>query len=343
MKRLISALLSLIAILSTTTSCGGGSPFKVSGTIEGLGTQNIHIIYRDGGRLRDQIVAVMDSKFEFEGNSPQQTVVEIFNNMRIPLGYFVAKNGEEITIKLSSNPDPLSISVAGDPTSEQLVKFLSEHKNSLNAAIAGMVRNNPKEMLSAVLLNYFYDPSEKPDEALKLFEAIDYSVSPENLNIGVKEMLKRDNQRNQVKPIRLLCSADSMTTFSPLKNGYTLYCFDATRHLDDSIARSFSDIPEANTRIAYIRMSADTVGWYGSSRLLPKRAVSLWAPGSIAEPGIYNLNITSLPYYIVTVDGGKQAYRGTDLAKAKAAIKKSGPATPKAKPEVNSDTIRAGR
>ncbi len=341
MKSYFSALLLFLTSIALA-SCGG-SPFKIKGTVDGLGTQNIHIIYRDGGHVRDHIVAVMDSKFEFEGNSPEETVVEIFNNMRAPLAYIVAKNGEEIEVEISAT-DLYDLKIKGDATSERLAKFLADNKSSLNTAIAGMVKNNPDELLSAVLLNYFYDPSGKPDEAAELFELIDYSRSPANLNIGVKEMIKRQNTRNNVKPVRLLCAADSMTTFSPLKEGYTLYCFNAEKYLSDSIGNDFADIPESDTRIAYIRMTPDTLGWGGSTRHLPRRVVSLWAPGGVAEPGLYNLNITSLPFYIVTADGGKQVYRGADFDRAKAAMKKAAAASkPARKPDVNADTIRASR
>ncbi|MDE7135092.1 MAG: DUF4369 domain-containing protein [Muribaculaceae bacterium] len=340
MKRFIPTLLVIFATVALT-SCGG-SPFKITGTVTGLGTQNIHIIYRDGGHVRDHIVAVMDSKFEFEGNSPEETVVEIYNNMRAPLAYMVAKNGEEIELEINAT-DIYDIKVKGDATSERLAKFLAENKNSLNATIAGLVKKSPEDILSAVLLNYFYDPSVKPDEAAELFDLIDYSAAPTNLNIGVKEMIKRHNTLNIAKPIRLLCSADSMTTFYPLKDGYTLYCFDAEKHLNDSIDERFSDIPETNTRIGYFRMTTDTIGWSRSSRQLPKRVISMWAPGGVAEPGLFNLNITSLPFYIVTVDGGKQVYRGPDFNRAKAAMKKAATSTPVRKPDVNSDTIRATR
>lgn len=314
---LLSALIALIF-----TACGGNQAFKVKGKIDGFSTQNLHIVYNDGAQLKAVTIAAIDSKFEFEGNSPEGTVVEIFNNQRLPIGIFFAKNGEEIEVELKAT-DRNYLKAKGDETSTKLADFLAQNSDDLNGAIARMVSKNPDSLLSAILLGYCYDPSKDPDEAWELYNLIDYTGMPQSVNAGVKEMMARYTEANTVGEMRLLCAGDSMMTFSPADKGVTLYCFDSRSLLPDSIKNQFDSIPSTNVSIAFLRMRPDTLTWGRSTSRLPERVVSLWAPAGAAEPCVANLNIVDIPYYIVADKEGKQLYRGNDFDAASSTIAKS--------------------
>ena len=52
--------------LLMTVSCGGKQPYKIDGTVEGLGTQNLTIIYHGGTPLREMTINAVNSAFHIE-------------------------------------------------------------------------------------------------------------------------------------------------------------------------------------------------------------------------------------------------------------------------------------
>ncbi len=312
------ALMSWLIILTVAlfpASCSDSGSFKVTGTVEGLGTQNLHIVYRDGNMVRSITAPAVDSKFEFQGNSPRETVVEVFNNLRSPLGCFVVKNGETVDITLKSD-DLLYLKATGDKTSERLADFLAKNRgDSLNTRIASAVIANPADFLSATLLTCYYDTGTNPAEAAELIAALDYEKIPPIVTAGLREMLSRINSEPSVTDVRLRCIADSMTTVAPCDTAPTFYYFDDTHNLSDSTAAFFDSIP-SHVKLVYILTAPDTLRWSKNASLFPSRTYALWAPDGVSEQEISDWDITSMPYIIVADSTGRPIYRGAELPDA---------------------------
>lgn len=319
----LKALLFRLAILAAAilpASCSDSGSFKVTGSVEGLGTQNLHVVYRDGNMVRSVTAPAVDSKFEFQGNSPRETVVEIFNNLRSPIGCFVVKNGETVDITLKAN-DFYFLKASGDKTSEKLADFLTKNRgDSLNARIASTVLAHPADFLSAVLLACYYDAGADPEKAAELVDALDYEKIPPILTVGLREMLSRINSSPAVTDLRLRCFADSMTTVTPCDTAPTFYYLNDSNSMSDSIAALFDSIPE-RVKLVYILTASDSLRWSKIVAKLPERTISLWAPGGASENGISDWDITSMPYIIVADSAGMPIYRGSGLTDAVNLIK----------------------
>lgn len=318
LRQPFAPLLLWMAIMAAAlfpTSCSDSGSFKVTGTVEGLGTQNLHIVYRDGNMVRSITAPAVDSKFEFQGNSPRETVIEVFNNLRSPIGCFVVKNGETVDITLK--PDDFHyLKATGNRTSEKLADFLAENRgDSLNARIASSVLANPADFMSAALLTCYYDAGANPYEAAELIAALDYEKIPPIVTTGLREMLSHFNSESAVTDVRLRCIADSMTTVAPCDTAPTFYYFDDTHNLSDSTAAFFDSIP-SRVKLVYILTAPDTLRWSKNASLFPVRTTALWAPGGASEQEISDWDITSMPYIIIADSTGRPIYRGTKLTEA---------------------------
>lgn len=314
----LNSLLLKLAILAAAimpVSCSDSGSFKVTGTVEGLGTQNLHVVYRDGNMLRSITAPAVDSKFEFQGNSPAETVVEVFNSLRAPIGCFVVKNGETVDITLKAN-DFLYLKASGDKTSEKLADFLAKNRgDSLNASIASTVAAHPADFLSAVLLTCYYDCGADPDGAAELVDTLDYDKIPPILTAGLREMLSRLTSPPSVPDMRLICFADSMATVTPCDTAPTFYYFNNSNSLADSIVELFDSIP-SRVRLVHVLTAPDSLRWSKVVAALPERTISLWAPGGASEKEISGLNITSMPFIIVADSTGTPIYRGAVMTEA---------------------------
>ncbi|MDE6086361.1 MAG: hypothetical protein K2G40_08190, partial [Muribaculaceae bacterium] len=152
-------LLLTVLVAVSIVSCGNDDVFEVQANIEGLGTQNVRIIYRDGDRMRSTIAMALDGKFSFTGVSKQFTIVDIYTTNRALLGSLVAKNGDNIELTMKLN-EPASFNAKGNKISEELSNFLSKNKDlfnnhevkEINYKIADYVRRNPDNPASAFLL-----------------------------------------------------------------------------------------------------------------------------------------------------------------------------------------------
>lgn len=285
-------------------------------TIEGLGTQNVRIIYTDDKAVNTATVTAIDSKFNFEAVATEETLFEIYSNARTLLGRFVATNGDNISLTLKAS-DPTYMKISGNKTSEQLARFLSENngKTDLNDAIARQVEKNPEQMLSAILMTFYYDFSGDTGEGARLTDMLTARTSFSALTRGNSRMLARlAEPQEKVGPIRLVSQADTARTFMPDTLRPTLIWFDdGSAGINDSICESLDSIGTGRFKAAHILVSTDTFGWRRSTSKLPKAVNRLFAPGGIASPGIYPLVITDLPFFIVTDTAAAQIYRGCSI------------------------------
>ena len=111
--------LTALCIASLATSCGGKKPYRIDGTVEGLGTQNITAIYHDGTSLRTMTTNAVNSTFHIEGSSEQPVIIELYDNQRQRIGCVAARNGEEIKVKFKA-ADRSFMEATGDELSAAL-------------------------------------------------------------------------------------------------------------------------------------------------------------------------------------------------------------------------------
>lgn len=313
---MLPAMLAALLLCAVLQGCTSKDNFTVNGEIEGLGTQNIRLVYYEGGSLRERVVPVVDSKFELEGTTPdEETIYEIFSSDRNRLGVFAARNGEEISLKLVAGK-PGKINIKGNATTAELVNFIGKNYSSgFNDAIAAQARKNPGTVLSDILLAYFYDASANPDEALELLSAVKLPSAVYMVQ-GKVDMLRAPEP---VVPDSLrLRSLDGPVVNYALTDStrFTFIGFETPPDSAEKIDARFDSINFKHSRAALVRMAADSFGLRTASGLHPAELTHFWAPGLFAEPALQQCKLPSLPYYLVTDTLGVVVYRGDSLPEA---------------------------
>lgn len=309
-----SALLPtyLIFMAFVVGACGSKPPYKIDGTVEGLGTQNIFAIYHDGNSMKEVMTNAVDSRFHLEGRSPQPLVIELYNNRRHRIGCIVAQDGDEIDVTFKA-ADPQYISVKGNEISEALAAFLTKNAGNLNEAIQRQLQSSPDDALSSILAAYYYDTSIDPAGADSLLTALTPSPAAYAMLQSKMEQTHRLAQgNNDIGVVEFLASSGKMEKISPSKTSNTLYMFnDAYSVADSIIAKADSIARKCN--VVYIRTAVDTFGWYRESHRFSNKIKHLWGLGGAANPQLRDFNIPHIPFYVMVDTAGHQISRSTSL------------------------------
>lgn len=312
---LIRYILPLLAICSLilTTGCGGKKPYRIDGTVEGLGTQNLTVIYHDGNALKVFTTNAVDSKFHIEGMADEPVAIELYDNQRNRIGCVVARNGEEITVKYKVG-DRNYMEAKGNKLSAELAEFLQKNGNNLNSAIERRLTTMVADELSELLAGYYYDINADASRADSLLRLADSESRIGDVMLQYKgEMASRlASAPVKIESMRLLSTADSMMSYKPSTKTNTLYIFTDIYAMPDSIVE-YADSVAKDIQVASIRLSTDSFGWHKDAARFSKRVTHLWAPGGVADSELRRLNIPQVPYFVVADSTGAQIYRGNTL------------------------------
>lgn len=310
------AFKALFAVVAATlmASCGDNKVFTVDGTVDGLGTQNLHLIYESGEAVHSGSVTAVDSKFRFEGDAPEETVVEVFNNSRKLVGRFVAKNGDALKVELSTT-DPLFLATSGNKTGDRLAEFLAENSaddQTLRSAIERYVESNPAKPLSGILLAYYYAPAADYERALQLYSLLDYGKMGSYVRSARGLLVREASQPAKLGPVDLISNVDSIKTLKVAKRGKTLIVFDIESIIADSMVAALDTIARLpGVEINFVRLAPDTLTLYGSTRRLPKGANAFRSVGGVADSVLRPFAIKRLPLFVAADSTGEQIYRAT--------------------------------
>ena len=297
--------------LLMTVSCGGKKPYKIDGTVEGLGTQNLTVIYHDGTALREMSTNAVNSAFHIEGMAEVPVVVEVYNNQNRRIGCIGAENGDEVNVKFKAG-DPLFMEAEGNETSELLGEFLKKNSKSLNSAIEKQIMVEPAAELSVVLAGYYYNIGEdvvRADSILSLFDYATVTNTP-ILRSKAETASRLSGGGQTVVPLELYSTNDSIERFEPSTKTNTLYVFTDIHTMPDSILH-FADSMARDIEVAMIRLSVDTFGWHKDARRFSKKVKHFWALGGAADARLECFNIPSVPYFVVADTIANQIYRGS--------------------------------
>ncbi len=316
------------------TACGGGSEFRITGEIENFGTGNLRLIFYSHDAVRSVTATAVDGKFMAVSTSPKPTVVRIYNSTGKLIGSLIIENGQTVEVKFDT-ADPTAMTVSGSRESERLAQFLEENSQAilnndtatLNDAIEKIVEQNPKSMLSGMLMTDFYDPRQDPQKALAMIATLhpevvrDMQLSPLRQQIMPIAM---SIDSISIPHITLFTQDDSLRTFSTADNTNTLMMFTKAEHrATDSISDAITDIisssSSSNRTIAVIDISADadTTSWHKSVSELNLSNPSVthaWSLSPATIPELAPIPLSSYPWFILTDSTGKPLYSGPSVS-----------------------------
>lgn len=325
-----------VAVVSAVVAaaCGSDSSFVVKGTVEGNRDTSLRLIYADADGLHNAMAIAEKGALEYRGQISGEAIVEVLDNNYRPIVFFYVEPGDLVT--LTVNPaDPTASKIGGTEINGRWQKWRTDNARLLasgdirriNAAVAAYVGKHPDDILSVLLLATQYDASADPAKAARLLQSINAGVCPQSIMdmyfAGLPPYEKTDGMATRLSALEYLVDVpegrDTLTTFSPKNRHATLLAFSdeysRSAGAVDTLREWYAQRP-ARTALLDVRLETDTVTWH---RLADADSLSwrtAWVPGALAAPQIIDLNISSLPYYMVVDSLGRPLYSGTSLQQA---------------------------
>lgn len=327
MKRL--TLFVMFACTLLLTACGDDTQFRVEGTVEGLGTRTISMLYVSGGRMDQKSMVAIDGKFSLTGSSKEYTIAELTAGGGHVVARVLVRNGETLKCKLDMK-NPSENVVTGNEPSERWLKFLHEKADSLampaeaNRLIARYVGRNKADVVSSALMLTAYDASNSQLVADSLINLIEPKARPESMVDGYRLLLSMVNSgavSASVKPFALLSAGDSVERYYPLRHSCTLLAFTgADGGGRDTVTRPLrrlrDSIPRRRMHIVEVSTVADSARWRSITERDSASWTQVWVPAANAYAPFDGLQIPYVPYYVVSDSTGRVLYRGASVGVA---------------------------
>lgn len=319
-------ILCILWVAALATACGDDTQFRVTGTVEGLGTRYIYMLYTADGAVHREQVAAIDGKFDLYGTSPDYTVVELFHRPDVPVGRLVAKNGETLKCRLDID-SPYVAQVKGNRPSEEWARWTREHARMLrggsaaeiDSAVAEYIHANPSNLVSTLLLLTVYRPADREVEAARLLAEIAPKARPEKLVADYQAQLAYINTaavEQRLSSFTLWSYGDSMERLNPSRHKLTVVAFTGEpRQRRDTIVSILSPLAGDSTlgrrlKIVEVGCDPDSAAWRRSMRSVPAPWTAVWTPLGPADTRFEELEVARLPYFIAADSAGHIIYRG---------------------------------
>lgn len=323
----LQILFFLISLAALFYGCGGGDSFRISGEIDGIGTQNLNVVYYGDGAIRSLRTAVVDGKFMFDGASRDWTTVYIFSSRRQLIAFMIVRNGESVQAHIDIN-DKSKIKLRGNKPSELLSDWLSKHSleldsddsHAINVSVKDFVTANRNNVASTVILSNFFRTAENPALADSLLRIIDSKSRPGYLTewwVNLLELSGDSTYFHFDPALEFITVTDSLQPAMGHNPKLWVYLpFDETRDntIDSLINDRLKKIKKDTVGVDFIeidRYVADTAQWKKSVRNDSLTWRRLWHP----------LNSLKLPVndnelFMVADTSGNVLYHGSDIWEA---------------------------
>lgn len=314
-----------IALFLTLAACGGSDECVVKCDVEGLGNKGIEVMYADRGVKRLSFHPV-DGKVEMRMSLPRPTMLEAFTLDNTPLFCIIARDGEEISVKMKLG-EPASLKVEGNEPSAAYAAIVSANDSILrhgteaevNALVAREIKAAPGSMASTMLLiNHFRTPGHELS-ADSLLNTILPEARPVWLSGSYASLLGTQiaaSVKNEIPNISIHTGNDTTVRFNSAMQSYGLLVFSDTRKPDSIVDRLKSlrkDMPLRRLAIVDISLARDSARWKEAVATDSATWQQAWAPGGAGAHQIRTLSIPTVPFYIVSDSSGHYVYRGRSL------------------------------
>lgn len=310
------------------TACGSDEEFVIDCEIKGIGEKGVEMFYADRS-LHKVSFHPKNDKVTLKGASVEPTLVEVFTLDGELLFSCVARNGEELEVKMDL-ARPGIARIKGNEDSERYNRFLADNDSLLrtgsperiNALIADEVLANPSAISSAMLLATKFNARGHELQADSLINAITPEARPVGVIGGFSELVGEQvsqSARGTVRSITLRAAPDTVVRYIPSMQSYSLLAF-VGRSKADSVRTVLRDFKKKlhKKRFTELEMTvmADSASWAGSIRRDSAKWVQAWLPGGVANPAVRSLQVPYVPFFIVTDSLGHQLYRGGSVSAA---------------------------
>lgn len=319
-----------VILLVLLVSCKENK-FVITGEITNLGTQNIRVVYTANNIINSIWVPAVDGRFRIEGNAPDITVVDIFNQQKGHIAHVAVENGDNIELK-GDLKDTYGIKITGNKTNEKWNGFINNHKdifikgNSsiIDIEIEKFIRNNKGSVVSTLLLMNDYTNLADTERTDSLLSLIEKKAKPESLLTGYKGIIDNDMTNIPQKTIMsfiLYNKTDSLESFIPgLSKLSLLYFWNSENENRGIIMKELKKLSnkykKSQLQITDITLDNDSAVWKKKIKNDSVQWKQFWALGGRMNNVLYRMDVRFAPYFIVTDSVGNPLYRGKSFNEA---------------------------
>lgn len=325
-------IISLLCMLMLT-ACNSDS-FRLEARFDGIGTQNVQIIYATSEGVQTDWVTVTDERLSYEGYAPELTVLCVLNDNGQPLARMAVKNGDKIEFRGAFN-DFYNMQYRGSKVTMRWNDFLHEHAEEIGANnqrmldidIEKYIRENPDDVVSTLLLMYDYSNLNNSANIDAILGTIDDKAKPLFL-IQTYQTLHNARTTAQSDYFYMIDLIDSTGQWSSLRNaqnGYNLLWFwsrdDMNRLTTVDSIKTLGKTFGKRLSVSDICLDGDTVAWHSTLSADSTKWTHYWAPGGPESKYTAGITTYSTPSYMLVDSIGHIIYRGTSLAEVDKLIK----------------------
>lgn len=346
----------LVLAAAFLTACSHTASVDIKGDIAGGREVTLRLVCYSTQGVKSEVLATPGGHFDYKLTVPSgknPVFIEVYTNDYKPLGMAMATPGEELRM----NIDPLkgiaafSFSGGGDAASDyaaRLDSWLSTVKTIDNRSVADFVRANSDSPLAYAVLSILYDSYDDPATARSLFEALEDDARPDYYAAAYAALTGEKENPAKLKPITLLCHADTLTDINPADRRATFVAYTTGDNSaeTDSIVSELHRLGQTskakNTLVLEHNVAQDTVSWRRAVKQyvrtlnnevrrsirdngpLPENSprierinwISVWSGPDVTAPGVAEYNVRRLPWFIVADSTATITYNGPDMDKA---------------------------
>ncbi len=327
MRRLLYIALLVLAMVATH-GCSDTSKFTVAGHVAGDPSMNLYMRYYSNGRINTGVTAVTEGDFEFAGNAPDPTLIEVMDNERRVIGRVYIANGDNATMEINRANPLLSRSESKrEPINRRWSDVVNENAETLanktqaNTFIEHYIKDHPDDMVSALLFASLYDYHADPVHACRLAMELPAKLRQGFLFGPFFTQMSMLGDSTVYAPIDSLryrpYDNREPVTFVPSECPTLIAITNERSNRSDSVVPRLKQLAEEKkVRILDLALAQDSGTWKRITRRDTATWIQGWAPGGIYARGIDRLGVPGMPYYIVIDARGNQHYRGADLTAA---------------------------
>ncbi len=325
------SLMVLMVVCCLMSSCSSNE-FRVRVELKGLGNQNVRVVYRNAeGGITDAWLTAQKDALEIIGTCTDPSLLMVYNSMSLPLVRLVVSGGDKLEVK-GRVTEQNSLEIKGSEVNEQWNDFVVKHKSDygsqnavrLNTAIEQFVKDNPKSLVSTLLVLIDYAPADDSKVA-QLLKSIDESAKPQNLMDSYDGIAMRTKKGvATITSLNLLeMTTDDFESAKILGDKPSVIYFwdkDMENEKRSAAFEEFKMLDTARVNIIDINIDSDSAQWRSNVAASGSTWKHYWAPGSIMNSDLLKLQISTTPTIIVTDSLGKQLYRGDSPVNARQTV-----------------------
>lgn len=323
---------TLCLLLAATLLSGCSSSFSIKGNIEGLGDQNMRVVYATAQGVQESWVKVKANRFEVKGKVDGPTLVTLVDVTARPIARFVLDEGDDVKVRGNCS-DIYRLECKGPKLCEQWMQFhtdnatlyQSSQTDKINQLIEQYAAAHPDDELSTVLLLFDYSRATQPQLLDKQLAKLSDKAKPQALLDIWKRLQKATEAARapQVGSMVMLASNGSYEALNPTLGRFTLMWLWTPAPEHSQQVEQLKQLQQSakGLQVADVLMEPDSAMWRPTLRNDATTWHHFWAPEGPMNTALKPLGITSVPCFVVLDSRGKVLYHGSDLNQASKAIK----------------------